>query len=164
MLRGRGGGLKINWRVQGMKGQRERQPEIAKGNLLTRQTTLTYSINSLPRCAQEEAAGGNRWRFPGKREWSEGCLRGERRGPWWGTRLCLLGSITGLRSVPGSSTPAAISWERSGGRRLPDVPLLHGARRDVQCNPPPALSIPGNLPCAGKTILTSWRQSTSVVK
>lgn len=63
----------MNRRVQGTKGQRETQPEIAKGNLLTGQPTLTYSISSLPGCAQE-AADGNRWRFPGKRGWSEGWL------------------------------------------------------------------------------------------
>lgn len=55
-----------------MKGQHEQQPKIAKGNLLTWQPMLTHSINSLPCCTPEEAAGGSRWRFPGKRGWSEG--------------------------------------------------------------------------------------------
>lgn len=34
----------------------------------------------------------------------ERVVRGERRGPWWGIQLCLLGNIAALSSVPGEAS------------------------------------------------------------
>lgn len=104
--------------------------------------------------------GGFQGREDGQRDGSKG------RGAWWGIRLCLLGSITRLCSVPGSGTCGDVLGEERG-RQLPEVLFLCRVRRDVEHDPPPAPSIPGNLPCAGKTILMSQCQSKlhpSVVK
>lgn len=101
--------------------------------------------------------GGFQGREGGQRDGSEG--KGEDQSGGYGS-ICwgaLLGSALCSRAASLRLCPGR-------GAGVGGSPLPHKARRDAQCDCPLALSIPGNLPCTGKTSRHRSKLHPSVVK